>query len=75
MSLHDYANSVGVTWRDKCPTRDDLKVEEIAQFIEEKRTILSNTLWGRYRHRARHHHLGFLQRAYVTWLMVCSPTV
>lgn len=73
MSVHDYNNTVGVTWRDKCKTLDDLTVQEIAQFIKEKRHIMSNTLWGRYRHHGRHHRLGFMQRAYATWLLVWTP--
>lgn len=73
MSVHGYNDSIGVTWRDKTLTRDDLTVQQIADYIQEKRVVLSSTLWGRYKHRGRHHHLSFLQRIYATWLMVWTP--
>jgi hypothetical protein len=69
MSGHDYENSVGLTFRDRTLTREDLTVEQIAQFIQEKRIIISSTIWGRYRHKARHRPLNFLQRAYANWLL------
>lgn len=71
---HDYKDSVGVTWRDKSLTRDDLTVNQIANYINEKRVILSSTLWGRYRHRGRHRTLNFLQRAYANLVMAWTPT-
>lgn len=73
MSLHGYENTVGQTFRDRTLTREDLTVEQIAQFIRDKRVILSSTLWGRYRHHGRHHHLNFIQRLYATWLMAWTP--
>lgn len=73
MSMHGYENSVGVTWRDKTLTREDLTVQQIANYIVEKRVILSSTLWGRYRHRARHRPLNFMQKAYATWLLLWTP--
>lgn len=75
MSTHDYQNSVGPTWRDKCPTRDDLTVQQIAQFIQEKRVILSSTLWGRYKHRGQHRPLNFAQRIYATLLMTIEMVI
>lgn len=74
MSVHGYNDTVGVTWRDKCPTRDDLTVQEIARFIKEKRHIMSNTLWGRYKYRGRRHHLSFFQKIYANWLMAWTQT-
>lgn len=73
MSMHGYENSVGRTFRDNTLTRDDLSVEQIAQFIREKRVVLSSTLWGRYRHKARHRPLTFMQKAYATWLLLWTP--
>lgn len=71
---HEYQNSVGVTWRDKTLTRDELTVQQIATFLKEQRVILSSTLWGRYKHRGRHHHLNILQRAYANWILVWTPS-
>ena len=73
MSMHGYEDSVGVTWRDKTLTREDLTIQQIANYIDEKRVILSSSLWGRYRHKARHRPLNLLQRVYATWLLVCTP--
>lgn len=73
MSLHDYKDSVGQTFRDLRATREDLTVQQIAQYIKEKRTIMSSTLWGRYKHRGRHHHLSMFQRAYAAWLLAWTP--
>lgn len=73
MSMHGYENSVGQTFRDSTLTRDDLTVEQIAQFIREKRVILSSSLWGRYKHRGRHHHLNIFQRTYAALLMTWIP--
>lgn len=73
MSTHDYNETVGRAFRDSRPTRDDLSLEDIANFVKEKGYILSSTLWGRYKHRGRHHHLNFLQRSYAAWLLVWTP--
>lgn len=74
MSMHDYENSVGMTWRDKSLTRDDLTVQQIADYIHEKRVILSTSLWGRYKHRGRHHRPNIFQRAYMNLVMAWTPT-
>lgn len=74
MSMHTYENSVGLTWRDQTLTRDELTVQQIANYLNEKRVILSTTLWGRYKHRGRHHRPNFIQRAFATLVTAWTPT-
>lgn len=74
MSMHTYENSVGMTWRDQTLTRDELTVQQIADYLNEKRVVLSSSLWGRYKHRGRHHHLNIFQRAYASLVMAWTPS-
>lgn len=74
MSMHTYENSLGTTWRDQTLTRDELTVQQIADYLHQKRVILSTTLWGRYKHRGRHHRPTIFQRIYTTLVMTWTPT-
>lgn len=67
MSMHTYENNVGMTWRDQTLTRDELTVQQIADYINEKRVILSSNIIGRYLHRGRHHRPNFFQRLVMAW--------
>ena len=73
MSAHGYDDTVGTTWRDSTLTRDDLTVQQIADYINEKRVVLSSTLWGRYKHRGRHHRPNIFQRVYASLVMTWTP--
>jgi len=74
MSAHGYGDTVGQTWRDTTPTRDDLTIQQIADYVNEKRVILSSNLWGRYLHRGRHHRRNIFQRAYANLVMAWTPS-
>lgn len=74
MSAHGYGDTVGQTWRDTTLTRDDLTVQQIASYVNEKRVILSSTLWGRYKHRGRHHRPNIFQRIYANLVTTWTPS-
>lgn len=73
MSMHTYENSVGMTWRDQTLTREELTVQQIADYINEKRVVLSSSLWGRYKHRGRHHRPNILQRIFSNLVSAWTP--
>lgn len=73
MSAHGYEDKVGQTWRDLTLTREELTVQQIANYVKEKRVILSSTWWGRFKHRGRHHQPSIFQRAYTTLVMAWNP--
>lgn len=63
MSSHHYEDVVGVTFRDKCVTQFDLSVDEIANYVKEKKTIMSATLLARYLYLGRRRRKpSFFQR-------------
>lgn len=74
MSAHGYNDTVGTTWRDCTLTRDDLTIQQIADYVNEKRVILSSTLWGRYMHRGRHHRPNIFQRAFTNLVAAWTPS-